>query len=406
MSHILQRVAAVVLTIAFSQLAFSLERPQSFAPSEHITLGEKITLTLADGSDKTNPVLHMPTGLALHYADIIALGDFYFAPDQPISFGESAADHEHRFLATFSTLADSYDAKIEANKISEIMHSELTTVRTRVANGEKSEDVYANIAKDFDIQYNCVTGGGCTEETWLASQGRYLKIAAENYDHFGEQAWLSYVAGHQAAIKVALKARAENQPAELELAYAMDAFAIHFATDRFSAGHMRTPRMQLPKQVTPSVVGSILINYMHNEESRFGLHVHNQLGEHWVAYGDSALFNPNDTLNQAHVTQFIHRSVSQIKAAYFNGISGSITELSDLIPTPDYNGSDPSQDIAPLFYWDPARQRILRRTNIANPYDYEWTEDWWGWSTLLELAKEHGLPLKEKVRLKQAGLGI
>jgi hypothetical protein len=403
---ILKRVTTGLFIFIFSHAVFSLDTSKRFAPSEHIALGEKVALTLADGTDSTNPLLHFPSGLALHYADIIALGDFYFVPGQPISFGESAAERKQRFLASFSTLANSYDAKIEANKISEIMHSELARVRAGIENGEKPEDIYSRIAEEFDIQYNCITGGGCSRETWLVSQGRYLKIAAENFDHFGEQAWLTYSAGHQAAINMALSARSEKNPAKLELAYAMDAFATHFATDRFSAGHMRTPRIQLPNQVTPAIVGSILINYMHNEESRYGLHVHNQLGEHWIAYGDSALFDNRNTLNETHLAQFIRTSVAQIKQAYFSGVAAPMSELADLIPTPDYIGSDASQDIAPLFYWDSARQRILRRASISNPYHYEWIKDWWGWSTLLELAKEHGLPLKEQFQLRQAGLQI
>ena len=46
---------------------------------------------------------------------------------------------------------------------------------------------------------------------------------------------------------------------------------------------------------------------------------------------------------------------------------------------------------APLFYWDENKNVLLRRVDIKDPYNYEWTEDWTGWATLMQLIRERGI---------------
>lgn len=66
----------------------------------------------------------------------------------------------------------------------------------------------------------------------------YLGLAEINWDHFGNDAHMSYVIGHYVALEVAKKG-------DLLYAYAMNAFADHFLEDSFAAGHIRTPRRTL-----------------------------------------------------------------------------------------------------------------------------------------------------------------
>ena len=61
-------------------------------------------------------------------------------------------------------------------------------------------------------------------------------------DHFGAYAWDAYKAGHYRALEIA-KAGSKNE-AKLGEAYLYDAFALHYLSDQFSAGHSRTPRME------------------------------------------------------------------------------------------------------------------------------------------------------------------
>ena len=66
----------------------------------------------------------------------------------------------------------------------------------------------------------------------------YFDLVKIKWDHFGQDARITYNAGHGAAIDVALKGGNDN----LVLAYAMNALADHYFEDSFSAGHLRNPR--------------------------------------------------------------------------------------------------------------------------------------------------------------------
>jgi hypothetical protein len=88
--------------------------------------------------------------------------------------------------------------------------------------------------------------------------GRYLKLAANNSDHFAEWSLAAYIAGHTAAVQQAALAKNSGDEKQLELAYAMNAFADHYLTDLFSAGHLRVPRKQLAAVVTPGDQGSLI----------------------------------------------------------------------------------------------------------------------------------------------------
>lgn len=78
---------------------------------------------------------------------------------------------------------------------------------------------------------------------YLERKGKgYLGLALINFDHFGEDARTAYKAGHLAALR---QAASSKSPANLESAYALNAFADHFLEDSFAAGHLRVPRQKL-----------------------------------------------------------------------------------------------------------------------------------------------------------------
>lgn len=69
------------------------------------------------------------------------------------------------------------------------------------------------------------------------------------YSSKGGDAITAYAVGHGIALKLARQAASEKTFEEkrkkLMEAYLYDAFAAHFLTDLFSAGHLRVPRRQL-----------------------------------------------------------------------------------------------------------------------------------------------------------------
>jgi len=82
---------------------------------------------------------------------------------------------------------------------------------------------------------------GADEEALFAQLDRYVALAARNGSHFGAKT----VAESERLAQEAQRLRAEARGWCEEDCAANLAFALHHWTDRFSAGHMRTPRTRL-----------------------------------------------------------------------------------------------------------------------------------------------------------------
>ena len=154
---------------------------------------------------------------------------------------------------------------------------------------------------DFDDKYMHAAGGSNA----VTNPGRYLKLANNNFDHFGADAVTAYSTGHAVAIDMAVqanrdlaKAGRDNKAREkayrdFQLAIAASAFADHFLTDLFSSGHLRVPRRALAKAFDTAdymhAAGSMMSKVQHDEDSRFGLFVRNAKGRCWKCFGDGHL---------------------------------------------------------------------------------------------------------------------
>lgn len=387
-------------------LAMTQTQHAGFASAEHSIIGDEINL-LFPASDPGMPsqhLLHLPNGFVASYGEIIALGDFYGIPEQPISQGQNDAERRERFLAVFNSFANDVGVIPELKKIIDVIHTEKNTLLSGIERGQKPEDIYASIGHLYDAQWNCITGGGCDVKNWWLKPGRYLKLLLNNYDHFGDDAILAYKIGHQLALEQAAAAHASGNIKQLQLAYAMNAFACHFYTDRFAAGHMRTPRLVLARHVKPAIVGALLANYMHNEENPAGLHMHNLNGDHWIAFGDNSLLSERAKIHRKMIQVAIQHSSNEIFQAFQTGSSEINETASHFLPLPNEVGSAAMTDISTLFYWDAKTQKVMRRSLLDNTYDKNWTDQWWGWSTLLQLNHDRGLPLMDQATLARSEL--
>lgn len=372
----------------------------SFASAEHLVIGDKVKLRYsANDSGQTGMPLHLANGLNATYGDIVSIGDFYEIPGKPVALGESSSERKARFLAAYNSFALDTGVVTEATQILDVIHNEKNTIDEAIKKGEKPEDIYKTIASDLDRQFNCITGGGCSPSTWWMHPGRYLTLANEDYDHFGMNAWITYQTGHELALQQAAEAHQTSDLKKLETAYSMNAFACHFLTDRFSSGHIRTPRTELPANTTPSITGTLLSEYMHDEENTYGLHVHNYRGDHWNAYGDRYYYNKKNEEHARLVQESMQTSTDQIFAAYQTGNADADDSVYRIIPQADEIGDTGKQDLSPLFYWDSVRNKLMRREDMSNPYDRHWTDSWWGWSTLLELKRDRGLSVQGQAAL-------
>lgn len=388
--------------------SYSADTPPiiQYESSEHVSAGDHVKLYFTPQDPGTTDAdILLPNGLKLTYGQIVSLGDFYGTVGSPISAGQTDAERRARFLAAFNSFARSPDAVTEMPKIMGIVQSEKNAIDDGMKKGEKPEDIFARISDDDNRQWNCVTGGGCDAKTWVLNPGRYLNLAKQDFDHFDDNAWSAYKTGHQLAIETAISAHQTQDIQKLTLAYAMNGFASHFLSDRFASGHIRSPRVELPANVTPSVVGSLLVHFMHDEENAYGLHMHNLRGDHWIAFGDKYYYDSINKINVDFMQEALQASSDEIFTAYQKGIAPSTDPVATIIPLPDEVANKGILDIAPLFYWDASAHILYRRTDTANPQDRHWTSNWWGWSTFILLSRQHGIPAVEQAQLVQAGYG-
>jgi hypothetical protein len=358
-----------------------------FEGGEHTAIGDSTLLRFvkdAPAIAASQVELHLPNGLALTYGQIVALGgDFYGIPDQPVSEGTTAIDRIQRFTNAFNSLAVLPAANAEARLILGVMQKEIAAVKQAINDGKQPHEAYDALGDTLSEEWNTITGGGSFVSA-LFPLGRYLKLAANNADHFAEWALLAYIAGHTAALQQAVAARNSGDEQSLERAYAMNAFADHYLTDLFSAGHLRVPRKQLAAVVTPSDLGSLITRFMHDEDSKFGLNVRNANGEQWRAYGDKRYFDAIDDANRVQVNQAVQASADEIFAAYLSGIAPTPASFAALKKLPDLQATlNPTGNFSPLFKVEGSK--VLRRKDVNNLNDTATVDDWWGWSTYLLL---------------------
>lgn len=378
----------------------------SFESPEHLMMGDAIQLKFASHqSTQLNPLLHLPSGLSLSYGEIITLGDFYQIPNEIIAQGKTISARQKLFIDAFNSFATNTRAVSEAKQIIAVIHQQKKLIDDGIKRGEQPEEIYRKTYNEFNRQFNCITGGGCSQDDWWLFPGRYLQLASTNYDHFGKNAWLAYQTGHALAMAKAISAHQSQDTIQLQIAYAMNAFACHFLSDQFASGHIRLPRVELADKVLPSVVGSLLANYMHNEENHYGLHVHNLNGDHWVVYGDKRYLDQANTENRRILHNILQASADEVWYAYRFGIFPTDDTVEKSMPIPDELADRAQNDISPLFYWDNTHKQLLRRVAIDNYYDKHWTADWWGWTTLAELSRQRGLPGPSQAQLVLAGFG-
>lgn len=401
-------IATLALALHLPINSFAQQPPiHSFETAEHITAGSQVQLYVSPRQpEPLNTPITLPNHLALTYGEMMSLADFYGIVGQPISQGDSEAAQRKRFITAFNLFADASAAVSEVPQILAVAQAEQQALIDGMQRGEKPEDIYAKIRTQNDRAWNCITGGGCAESSWWLQPGRYLQLANQDIDHFGEQAWLVYQTGHQLALEAAVTAAATHDLSKLHFAYALNAFASHFLSDRFSAGHMRIPRRELTAEVSPSIVGSLLANFMHTEENNAGLHVANLRGNLWFTYGDSYYFSEHSETTRALMKEALQLSADQVFFAYQRAaLPKGIDPIKRLIPIPNEMAPIVVRDISPLFYWDTHTRQLYRRVDLSNIYDYHWTTDWWGWSTLVALSHLHGLPTVAQAILVFAGYG-
>lgn len=370
-----------------------------FEGGEHTFLGDSITLEFEGGAIPAamHPVYRGSSyqgignqndpkfrSKSFRYGQVLALGgDFYGDPLRPISTDN---DPLSAFSAAYRSFQ--YEVNGEIENILAIMQREIDAVAAAIRAGKPPSSAYEALGDELSYAWNKATGGGYG----ILPQGRYLKLAAVNWDHFGFYARKAYVAGHTVAMQRAVSARngsltPDQRQHVLESAYSMNAFADHFLTDIFSAGHTRTPRRELYEtSIWAKEITGLLARCMHDEDSKYGLKVHNALGQSWTAYGDKRLLDVAAKEELTITVQAVQASANDIWTAYKSGkVLGendiqALKILPDLTRIRDLNSRE---NFSPLFVWKDGT--VQCRTSLTDRNCFQWTPYWSAPSTLAEL---------------------
>lgn len=164
------------------------------------------------------------------------------------------------------------------------------------------------------------------------AEGDILALGV-NDDHFGECADDTYKFGHTAAVNMAWKAgkkfaAGDKRAAydQLNEAFGLSAFLSHFLSDRFSAGHLRTPRGPLrdacPSMFNNAPMAGLSANVMHDEDNANCLLATNKLGKHWWVCGDHRFFDKANAQNRRHLHEAIKADVKDISDSFTAGTKG------------------------------------------------------------------------------------
>jgi hypothetical protein len=156
-----------------------------FEGAEHVAIGNNVVLRFSatgPGEPASRINLLLPNQMALRYGQILALGgDFYGIPDQPISDGRTPLERQVRFVAAFKSLAADPRAVREIEQILTVMGKEINAANKAMREGIPPHEAYDRLGDQLSGEWNVITGGG-SRMSPMYPLGRYLKLAARNWD--------------------------------------------------------------------------------------------------------------------------------------------------------------------------------------------------------------------------------
>eukprot|EP01104_Vermistella_antarctica_P016751 TRINITY_DN5777_c0_g1_i1.p1 TRINITY_DN5777_c0_g1~~TRINITY_DN5777_c0_g1_i1.p1 ORF type:complete len:871 (+),score=227.45 TRINITY_DN5777_c0_g1_i1:86-2614(+) len=400
----------VMMSSFSSGSAFSDQPGQRFNSGEHEAVGDGGWLQFNKGRMEpmaTYKIEFTQEGqnhLQLTYGQLVALSsDFYADYRRPLCNQQSEERQDQQATDNFNSLVCGTPSFLEVQQILLIMEEEAELVATTVRLGmEPSVGYYASGIK-LDVRYNVATGGG---EDLITQPGRYLKLAGTNFDHFGGNAARAYAIAHRVALNAAIDAEIGDDDA-LAQAYAMNAFADHFLTDLFAAGHMRTPRQELygvgagsQKDAQKETLdewsilnakqnaSGVCAKGMHDEDNLNGLWVTtvNQ-SDTWLAYGDCRYYDLQNYANAFMVRNAVALSSNEVwttylskqmpkKDEYGDPIYAALLTAPTLVPWTGGKQRESKVQYSPLYVPDDGGKKVLCRTDITELLRYDWNDVW------------------------------
>ncbi|MGR9100814.1 MAG: S8 family serine peptidase, partial [Gammaproteobacteria bacterium] len=293
---------------------FSPDERSRFNAGEHIWLGTQgireacQALNIDFGPYATLSRGDQPSRETFSYGEIVALsGDFYGSPD----------DLFYEKPALIPWLWESNDL----SDLKAYFDKEIEAIKRQMA--------HVDVAyPDFNIQF-----------LWNAK--RYAELAKNNVAHFGWHNMIKYCQSHTWALHLAVQSGGAGEDEDGPLwrkALFVNAFADHFLTDGFAAGHIRVPRREIiawaDRIKMQSTTGGFLSKLLHDQDGHLntshadgenrpendGLHVLNAEGIDWWTHCDGQLFvnTDQDSPRLRQPIEAVKRSVLELFAARKN----------------------------------------------------------------------------------------
>jgi hypothetical protein len=201
-----QAVTSALMESAFPTLSSYDVASEQFVGMEHKTIGDA-------GSGGTKSIL------------------MYGDPPRQLTFGEVVA-LSGDYFETYKEMTDLSNTQAGRKKLAYARWHCLTETGSGFTEPEPTLD--EDKQKDEDKKKEV--------------RDRYYYLASVNLSHFrepGGTAWTTYTRWHWPAILAAFEAGSRRDPQQWLLALTLEAFADHYLTDSFSAGHVRTPRQEI-----------------------------------------------------------------------------------------------------------------------------------------------------------------
>lgn len=303
------------------------------------------------------PRLHTPDSLS--YGELVALsGDFYGDP-------ESLFSEEEALLPWLWEPNDLSDLR-------DIFRAELDWI-----DGDHDKPF-----PDFNRRM-----------AWNAKS--YIELAVKNTDHFGWHNMRAYSVNHALALDMARKAQGRDDEMWARARF-YNAYADHFLTDGFAAGHIRIPRLQImewarKKGYSDKLAGG-LSKVLHDHDGHVnalhatahhkvtdddGLHVTNANGDDWHTRCDGQLFLGRRGADPkapavVPIISAVAASVTELIAAWKGASSPRIYEATKYVAFPH------PTEIPLAEKFSPAKWKGLRLDNLVASVDWFSKVPWIG----------------------------
>lgn len=330
--------------------------------------------------------------------EIIALaGDFYADADHPICLKKE--EMEQNFLNAYNTLIKAN--KDQINRLLIEINKETEVIQHALDNEQKSSIELAKIENEQNKSYAKVFSATSRFSffPFTLLRSPYVKLATNNFDHFGDDAKAVHEVGHNIAVAMASKAAKMPTPKErakgLLKAFTIELYACHFLTDIFASGHLRTPRKALWEQVTQnsnipfdygkSVIAGLLAKEMHDEDGETGVYVKSQQNPNgWKTFGDGCYFNDENEENEAQINETVKAALRDVFNAYLGKTLSEENKVSykKYLPMVDETKVEEEDFAHPLFKVEDGKVKVRKEVNNIHCTQYE--DKWSPTATLLE----------------------